>query len=220
MVVGHVASCCLLLHCRGLTLHQRSWVWPICWVFRSVCGDSAWICQQKQCQLNNSEKKQQLGKLRGLVFSVQKLSSNFKTENMVVGFLAFSQAFCVGLAKQDVGILQERAEGLWRKSNLLTSSLNLRISSHVWGPQNHFAISLLKYSRARKSCLYVRALLWLPGCLAWGAGWEHCWGSYSHASISRIYCCSVSYFAWWMHAQETLQCHQSGPLGCLCIKKD
>lgn len=44
------------------------------------------------------------------MFSVQKLSSNFKTKDMVVGFLVYSQVCCVGLAKQDVGILQEWAE--------------------------------------------------------------------------------------------------------------
>jgi len=79
-------------------------------VLRYVCGDSAQICQQKQHQPSNLEEMQQLGKRRVLLFSAQKLSSKFEAKNTVVGFLVFSQALCIRLGKQDVGIIQEKAE--------------------------------------------------------------------------------------------------------------
>lgn len=79
-------------------------------MLRYICGDSAQICQQKQHQPSNLEEKQQLGKWRVLVFSVQKLSSKFKAKNTVVGFLVYSQVLRIGLVKQDVGIVWEKAE--------------------------------------------------------------------------------------------------------------
>lgn len=101
-----------------------------------------------------------------MVLSVQKVAPKLNTNIMVEGFLDVCQVLCIDLAKQEVEIVQKRAERVCGKPGLASIPLlKIFMFSLVFEKSKATFQTLLKYSGNGNLRSSVTALLWLSGCL-------------------------------------------------------